>query len=72
MKLLPRLSARTSVLVVTAPAGTPVFVDGVLAGQGPRVAVAAQAGSHEVMAIVAGKKVKKTVAFPATRAVELP
>ena len=58
-------------LVISAPAGVPVFVDGVHVGVGPSLQVPVQAGVHDVMAVIRGHMVKQRVEFPATRAVTL-
>jgi serine protease Do len=58
-------------LVVHAPAGVPVFVDGAMVGTGPRVAVPARAGEHAVFAVIAGRKVERTARLPADRVVTL-
>lgn len=58
-------------VVVKAPAGVPVFVDGAMVGTGPRVAVPVAAGEHAVFAVIGGKKVERTVRWPAERVVTL-
>lgn len=58
-------------LVVHAPAGVPVFVDGASIGLGPRVAVPATTGRHTVFALVGGRKVEQVVTWPETRTVTL-
>ncbi len=58
-------------VTITAPAGVPVFVDGVHVGVGPTVQATVENGTHEVMAVIGGQMVKQRVTFPATRAVAL-
>lgn len=52
---LAQLGPVCECLVVRVPAGVPVFVDGAMAGTGPRVAVPATAGEHEIFAIIGGR-----------------
>jgi len=68
---LDLLASRCECLVVSAPKGVPVFVDGVLAGVGPRVVAPVDAGDHEVMAVVAGKPRQRRARTPQTRSVDL-
>lgn len=68
---LPQLAAHCQCLIVTAPAGTPVFIDGLFAGTGPRVVVAVEAGRHELSAVVAGVLRERTIQFPAVKTVDL-
>lgn len=65
---LRSLSSLAPRLVILAPPGTPVFVDGQLAGAGPEVAT--EPGAHKVSAVVRGKLVERTTA-PADRALDL-
>lgn len=62
---LASLGAR---LVIRAPPGTAVFIDGQLAGSGPELAV--DPGAHKVTAVVRGKLVERTVA-PTDRELDL-
>ncbi len=57
-------------LVVKAPPGVPVLVDGQMLGKG-RVAFFATAKTYDVMAVVNGQMHRKSIAFPATRRVDL-
>jgi serine protease Do len=71
-KSLTRLAAVSDLLLVKAPKGVPVFVDGVMAGTGPRVAVPAVAGrTYEVFAVIEGAMKKAQAKFPEVREVEL-
>ncbi len=58
-------------LVVHAPAGGPVFVDGAAVGLGPRVALSVPTGRHTVFTLVGGKKIEQVVTWPDTRTVTL-
>jgi len=68
---LKKLGALCDCLVVLAPAGVPVFVDGVMAGTGPRVVIPVSEKAHEVFAVVGGEMKRAKVYFPETREVEL-
>jgi serine protease Do len=71
LKELKQLGARCECLVVGAPDKTPVFIDGVMRGLGPRVVVPATPGAHEVVAVVKDRRRKLVVEFPAQRVVNL-
>ncbi|MFN7134721.1 MAG: S1C family serine protease, partial [Myxococcales bacterium] len=68
---LQMMAAHCQCLVVHAPNGVPVFVDGKMAGKGPRLVVPAAARDYEVFVVHAGKMVKQKVSFPAVREVKL-
>lgn len=71
LKSLKGLQGSCACLVIQAPEGTPVFVDGKLVGQGPRVVVPAVSRSYEIFAVRGGKMDKKMVTYPAQREVTL-
>jgi hypothetical protein len=48
-----------------------VFVDGKMAGTGPRVVVPAEPRSYEVFAVVGGSMKKRRVRYPEERSVDL-
>lgn len=58
-------------LAIDVPGGTPVFVDDVLAGKGPRVLVTPHAGVHTVSTVTGGRQLEKSIRFPAERHVAL-
>ncbi len=66
---LPYLRSLTDCLVVDAPAGAKVFVDGVLFGTRREHALLLRPGRHEVTAVVRGRRLRRTVDFPADRRV---
>lgn len=68
---LDGLSEQCNCLVVSAPEGVPVFVNGKMMGKGPQVRVQVSDGEHEVFAVIKGKMKKKKVAFPKTKEVSL-
>jgi S1-C subfamily serine protease len=69
---LKKLAELARLLVVIAPAGVPVFVDGTMVGTGPRVAVElAPATDHEVSAVIEGKMVRRPAKFPDVHEVDL-
>ncbi len=73
VRSLSKLAGLRDFLVINAPAGVPVFVDGSMVGKGPRVTVAAARGkSYAVFAVVEGKMKKAQVVFPDSREVTLP
>jgi S1-C subfamily serine protease len=72
LRSLDRLAVLGNLLRVKAPAGVAVFLDGVLAGPGPRLSVSAKPGEHEVMAIIDGRMQRRRFIFPETRTVALP
>jgi serine protease Do len=69
---LTGLASQGNCLTVLAPQGVPVFLDGAMAGTGPRVVVEIRSGiDHEVMAVVDGHMKKQKLRFPETKQVEL-
>ncbi len=71
LQSFPALEGACDCLVVAAPAGVPIFVDGRMVGQGPRVFQSVAAGSHEVFAVIGGVMKKQRLEYPARRRVEL-
>lgn len=71
LRSLSRLSAAAGYLVVLAPAGATVFVGGVHAGVGPRVALPARPGKHEVLVVVGDRMERRQVDFPREQTVEV-
>jgi S1-C subfamily serine protease len=71
MRSLEKLAPISKALVVHAPDKVPVFLDGVLAGQGPLVLLLPKPGAHEVFAVVQGKMLKERVSYPAQQRVDL-
>jgi S1-C subfamily serine protease len=57
--------------VIRAPAGTPVFVDGQLAGKGPEFTVELAPGSHKVSAIVSGTLHERAITCPCGAPIDL-
>ena len=68
---LKKLAEISDVLIITAPEGIPVFVDGKMAGTGPRVVVPAEPKTYEIFAVINGKMKKVQIEYPAQRSVEL-
>ncbi len=68
---LPQMLDEVDVLVITAPAKAPIFVDGRQVGVGPEAIFPVTRTTHEVFAIHRGKKLDATVRFPRTRRVTL-
>lgn len=71
LRELKPLAARCECLVVLAPEGVPVLVDGVMRGVGPRVVVPVGVGSHEVVAVIKDSRRRFTLQFPEQRSVTL-
>lgn len=68
LRVFPALSADCDCLVIRAPAGVPVFVDGNLAGKGPRVVVPASGTRvFRVQAALGGAMREYEVRWPAQR-----
>jgi S1-C subfamily serine protease len=65
------LAAVATRVVIRAPAGTPVFVDGQLAGKGPELALELEPGPHRVTAIVAGALRERQIQSPSRDPIEL-
>jgi serine protease Do len=71
LRELKPLAARCECLVVLAPEGVPVLVDGLMRGTGPRVVVPVGAGSHEVIAVIKDKRRRFVLQFPEQRSVNI-
>lgn len=70
-KSLEQLAPHCDCLVIRAPSGTPIFVNGQMAGKGPLLVVPARAEDYEVFLVHQGKMLKQKVRFPAVREVKL-
>lgn len=68
---LKKMAAHCECLVIHAPAGLPIFVDGKMAGKGPRLVVPASAREYELFVVHQGKMNKQKVRFPEVREVNL-
>jgi serine protease Do len=71
LRSLPRLREACACLIILAPPGIDVFVDGAVAGKGPRVVAPIVPGSHDVLAIIDGVARTRRVVYPAQREVDL-
>ena len=71
LTVLKPLAARCDCLTVIGPAGAPLFVDGEMRGQGPRVVIPITRGTHEVLAVVNGERRLERIEFPKQREVKL-
>lgn len=71
VRALSRLSALAGWLVVTAPPGAVVFVDGAHAGVGPRVALPVRPGRHEVLVTAGARLERRVIEFPQVTRVEV-
>lgn len=68
---LPRLSGKCECLVIEAPAGASVFIDGVLRGKGPRVVIPAVARTYSVFRTDGDSIIERKATFPKQRVVDL-
>jgi S1-C subfamily serine protease len=68
---LKAMAARCECLVVVAPEGVPVLIDGVMRGTGPRVVAPTSVGPHEVVVVVKDKRRRFTLQFPEQRSVTI-
>lgn len=64
LRQFSRLSGGCACITVTLPEGVPLFVNGKMAGMGPRVLVTAEPRSYEMFAVIGGAMKKKTVRYP--------
>ncbi len=71
LRELKPMAARCECIVVVAPAGVPVLVDGVMRGSGPRVVVPVSPGPHEVVAVIKDQRRRFTLQFPEQRGVTI-
>lgn len=71
LRELKALAARCECLVVVAPEGVPVLIDGVMRGTGPRVVAPTSVGPHEVVVVVKDKRRRFTLQFPEQRSVTI-
>ena len=71
LRELKPLAARCECLVVVAPEGVPVLIDGIMRGTGPRVVAPVVAGAHEVVVVVKDKRRRFTLQFPEQRTVTI-
>jgi len=68
---LKKLSTMCDCLVIHAPEGAPIYVDGEVRGQGPKLVWLVDRRPHSVYTVVGGKMRKKRVRFPDHRTVRL-
>jgi S1-C subfamily serine protease len=71
LQAFDELAGLCECIVITAPRGVPVFVDGRNVGVGPRVTVAAEPRSYEVFAVIGGAMKKLRARYPDQRLVDL-
>ncbi len=65
------LAELTDHLVIRAPSGSQIFLDGALVGQGPRAAVPCTSGAHEAMVLAGGRLIQRPLECPKVRRVDL-
>mgnify|MGYP006287853897 CR=1 FL=1 len=71
VKYMEELTEQCDCLVVKAPEGVPIFVDGVMVGKGPRVMITAERKTYRILVNVEGEPRRKTVTWPQTRMVDM-
>lgn len=71
LRTLTRLGGACDCLVISAPTGVPVFVDGAMVGMGPRVVVSLQPGKHNIFVVVGGTRIERVVTWPGTSDITL-
>lgn len=64
------LSGGCDCLSISAPSGVPIFVDGKMAGRGPRVIYAAHGRTYEVFVVIDGVMKKRRVHYPEDKTIE--
>ncbi len=72
LRTLESLAGLCDCILIRAPAGVPVFVDGRMVGTGPRLLVPAEARRYQISAVIGGAMKRATLAFPAERVAQLP
>lgn len=72
LTVLTSMPAGPNLLVVHAPVGVPIFMDGKVVGTGPRAVIAPPVGPHRLMAVVGGRKVEAAFQWPGEREITLP
>jgi S1-C subfamily serine protease len=71
IRYLETLAKNFGYIIVKAPEGVPVFIDGKVKGKGPLVAIPGIKKKYEVFAVIDGKMVKKAFSYPDENIVEL-
>jgi serine protease Do len=71
LQSLSRLSGKCECLVIDAPKGAAVFVDGALRGRGPRVVIPAESRTYKVFRMDGDKILEKTATYPKQKAIDL-
>jgi serine protease Do len=71
-RALKRLARLGNALSIVAPPGVVVFVDGAMAGTGPRILVDVTPNeSHEITAVIHGEMIHRLIHFPEVRELQL-
>jgi serine protease Do len=70
-KHLRGLNQQSPSLTILAPSGTPVLVDGSLAGSGPQVTLRAVPKKYAISAVIGGQLRRLVIEFPKDRVVDL-
>ena len=68
---LSQLTERCDCLVVNLPDNTPLYVNDVLVGTGPRVVLMVEEADYTLAALIDGRLQRRTIRWPASRSVTL-
>ncbi|HNT26728.1 MAG TPA: serine protease [bacterium] len=69
---LEGLSHLSRKLIIRAPEGLPIFVNGIMKGKGPQIALDVPAGTYEIFIVQNGEMKKVKIKYPQQKIVELP
>jgi S1-C subfamily serine protease len=70
LRSFEELAGSCDCLTIAAPADVPVFVDGKMAGKGPRVMLSARPKTYEVFVVIDGMMKKRQVRYPQEKLVD--
>jgi S1-C subfamily serine protease len=59
-------------LIIRAPEGLPIFVNGVMRGKGPQIVLEVVPGAYEIFIVQQGEMKKVKITYPQQKLVELP
>ncbi len=72
LRVMPKIGKACDCVVIHAPKGVPIFVDGKNVGVGPMVSVPGQKGrTMKIHAVIRGKMVRRKARYPKTKTVRL-
>jgi len=71
VRYLEAIAKNGSNLTIKAPAGVPIFVNGQMAGKGPKIVIDAKNSDYIVFAVIKGKMKKVEFTYPNKKIIEL-